>query len=246
MRRIEKRGEPPCLEGRRQELARICAEQGGRKPENRDWNPSGCAGPMRAALVAEQRGLCAYCMQTISPHGPLDYPAPQGNGGTRIEHFLPREDYAEDMYEWSNLLGACVGYYGRPGHWDETCDRAKKATLSPVHPCRFPPDVAALFTYRRAGTSSRLLLIESADAGGRAAIEVLNLNAQHLAERRREVQVRISREIAKQKDVRRQKSLLGSLLVAFTEPDARGTLPAFAPIGAQYVRRKLEALGGQR
>lgn len=71
---------------------------------------------LRISLVAEQRGLCCYCLQRIQPQ----------IGAMKIEHWHSRAPgrYPAEQLDYSNLLGACMGNQGQP--WDhQHCDTRK-------------------------------------------------------------------------------------------------------------------------
>ncbi|HUQ92644.1 MAG TPA: retron system putative HNH endonuclease [Bryobacteraceae bacterium] len=59
---------------------------------------------LRAALVAEQRGLCCYCLSRIRPTGQE----------MKIAHWHSRGKYPSEQLDYSNLLGACKGGEGQP------------------------------------------------------------------------------------------------------------------------------------
>ena len=57
---------------------------------------------LRVALVAEQHGLCCYCMCRID------------NGSMKIEHWHCRTNYPGEELDYRNLLAACPGGEGQP------------------------------------------------------------------------------------------------------------------------------------
>jgi uncharacterized protein (TIGR02646 family) len=67
---------------------------------------------LRASLVAEQRGLCCYCMCRIS----MDASA------MKIEHWQSKSRYPSQQLVYANLLAACLGGQGRA---DKHCDTRK-------------------------------------------------------------------------------------------------------------------------
>ena len=74
--------------------------------------------PMRKALLAEQEGLCAYCMKQIDV------------GAMKIEHHTAQTVDATGALDWSNLLGVCEGGAKGPRTL-QTCDTRKgNAALS--------------------------------------------------------------------------------------------------------------------
>ena len=69
---------------------------------------------LRRALVAEQRGLCCYCM------GPIRSDA----SAMKIEHWHCQEHYWDEQLVYRNLLAACVGGEGQPPR-KQHCDTRK-------------------------------------------------------------------------------------------------------------------------
>ena len=129
---------------------------------------------IRAALVAEQRGVCCYCTDRIKPT----------DADMKIEHRVPQRGPAGDAartLDWGNLLGACRGAVpnasGR-GAMTLHCDSSKAEQALPIDPTD-ASHVAAI-GYTRGGrvTSSR-------GEHQRAIDVVLNLNADALVARRR-------------------------------------------------------------
>jgi uncharacterized protein (TIGR02646 family) len=57
------------------------------------------ASQLRRVLVEEQFHICCYCNDSIKGES-LD---------TKIEHFLPKETYKEDIFNYLNLIAACNG-----------------------------------------------------------------------------------------------------------------------------------------
>jgi uncharacterized protein (TIGR02646 family) len=101
MRAIAKGNEPPCLT---QHRATAHSDYG-----NYQGKPA-----LRAALVAEQRGLCCYCTSRISADGQK----------MKIEHWQSQAGFPKQQLIYSNLLGACKG--GEGGHPNQRhCDTWK-------------------------------------------------------------------------------------------------------------------------
>ena len=69
---------------------------------------------LRNALVAEQRGLCCYCMGRIRP----------GANEMKIEHWRCQAHYPNEQLSYRNLLGACLGGEGKPSS-SQHCDTRK-------------------------------------------------------------------------------------------------------------------------
>lgn len=101
MRHIAKGNEPPSLTTHR--LSPHC-----------DYNNYAAKDDLRDALIREQRGLCCYCMGRI------------WNGTTtmKIEHWQCQAHHPAEQLNYRNLLGACLGGRGQPGHLQH-CDTRK-------------------------------------------------------------------------------------------------------------------------
>lgn len=130
---------------------------------------------LRNALVAEQRGLCCYCMGPIQPYA----------NKMKIEHWRCRSRYAQKQLDYSNLLGACMGGERKPREGErkprklEHCDTRK----ADADLCRNPADPAheieATLRYGLDGT------IESDDEVFNGELnEILNLNLAFLKNNR--------------------------------------------------------------
>jgi uncharacterized protein (TIGR02646 family) len=101
LRTIHKGPEPPSLTAHRQ-------------IRYSDYNNYADKDTLRRALVAEQRGLCCFCMgRTRSDHNSM-----------KIEHWKSQEHYSELQLDYHNMLGACRGNEGQP-YWLQHCDTKK-------------------------------------------------------------------------------------------------------------------------
>ncbi len=58
---------------------------------------------LRQSLVAEQRGLCCYCLSRIRP----------ASGEMKIAHWHSRGRHPDEQLAYKNLLGACLGNEGQ-------------------------------------------------------------------------------------------------------------------------------------
>lgn len=101
MRQIVKGAEPASLTAHR-------------RTPHCDYDNYGTKDDLRHALVAEQRGLCCYCMGRVQ------------NGPTimKIEHWRCQARYPGEQLNYRNLLGACLGGHGQPPHLQH-CDTRK-------------------------------------------------------------------------------------------------------------------------
>ena len=69
---------------------------------------------LRAALVADQRGLCCYCMCGITDQRET----------MKIEHWRSRSTFPDEELEFRNVLAACRGGEGQPLR-QQHCDTRK-------------------------------------------------------------------------------------------------------------------------
>ncbi len=249
---IDKQGEPVCLAGLRREAKRI-ESQTERPPTGDDWNPATCAAPIREALHAEQGGLCAYCMGRIKPHG---YRSELHRlGGMKIEHWRDRSTHPQRMYDWDNLLGVCGGEYRGASGLVEHCDTSRKAQPLRVNPgTRAPPRPEEAFEFKptppsaastkHSGPNHRGIWIHANDAEATRDIDLLNLNAKHLVGNRYGAIQEMRRTLARRqsKGEASIRDLLRKKLAVATQPGPNG-LPPFAPLIAQYIRKKMRAKG---
>lgn len=126
---------------------------------------------LRKSLVAEQGGICCYCMQRIRPNAQE----------MKVEHWACQTKNPTMQLVYSNLLGACPGGVGMPGRLQH-CDTKKgDADLSrnPANPAH------QIESFILCPASGR---IESDDARLQKEIdEVLNLNLPLLVRNRKAV-----------------------------------------------------------
>jgi len=126
---------------------------------------------LRASLVAEQQGLCCYCMQRIHPQV----------GSMKIEHWHCRDLYEAEQLNYANLLGACMGNEGQP-YKQQHCDTRKDNEELSRNPANPAHRVEEWVRYLGNGR------IESSDPQfDRELNEVLNLNLPFLVNNRKAV-----------------------------------------------------------
>jgi uncharacterized protein (TIGR02646 family) len=124
---------------------------------------------LRYALVAEQHGLCCYCMGRIH------------NDPTKmkIEHWKCQSRYPDDQVDYHNLLGACRGEEGRPSHLQH-CDTRKGNSDLKWNPADPDHGIESKLRYELDGS------IRSDDEEFDAQIkDVLNLNMPYLKNNRK-------------------------------------------------------------
>jgi len=147
MRAITKGAEPASLTQHR--LTQHC-----------DYDNYAAKDELRAALHAEQRGLCCYCMGRIR----VDADA------MKIEHWQCQANYADQQLVYRNLLGACLGGTGQPRD-KQHCDTRKGNDDIRWNPADPTHQIEARLKYDPDGT------IRSNDAEFDGQLnDVLNLN----------------------------------------------------------------------
>jgi len=256
VRTIDKRSEPPCLAELRREARRIETETG-RPSAGDDWNPGACGDSVRRSLHDEQGGLCAYCMGRIKPHG---YRSELHElGGMKIEHWDDRSSHPERMYDWDNLLGVCGGEYRGADGLVEHCDTSRGSAPLHVNPgTRSPPRPEDAFVFKptpppepdpdRPGPSHQRqgmwIHPRVHDSTEARDIETLNLNADHLVKNRHAAIEELRLALSKHGSLGEQavRSWLRRRIDTATRPGPSG-LPPFAPLIADYVRKKMRAKG---
>jgi len=127
MRAIAKGNEPACLTEHR---ANVPSDYG-----NYQGKPA-----LRAALVAEQRGLCCYCTCRIYADGQK----------MKIEHWRGQTNYPDLQLSYDNLLGACRGGEGEP-LVNQHCDTRKGSRDLMVNPSSLAPEIVNGIRYQANG-----------------------------------------------------------------------------------------------
>lgn len=124
---------------------------------------------LRKSLVAEQHGLCCYCMKRIAPIADK----------MKIEHCLSQEDYPDQQLNYRNLLGACKGGEGEPPE-GQHCDTKKGGRSLSFNPASSDFDNKTKIRFLSDGE------ILSSDAAIKQELnDVLNLNLDRLKTNRR-------------------------------------------------------------
>ena len=187
MRTIIKRGEPRSLIEHR--------AQCGSDP---DYANLPAKGDLRVSLVAEQRGICCYCMQRIRPN----------RDSMKIEHWHSQAHHRPEQLHYGNLLGACLGGIGQPKK-QQHCDTRKGDSSL----CRNPADARhSVEEFVHYGSSGEAWSQDR--AFDRELTEVLNLNLPLLVRQRREVLDGFVRAGRKRKDAQALQRLLDNLRAA--------------------------------
>ena len=157
MRAISKGSEPESLRKHR-------------NARHSDYGNYAAKDELREALVAEQRGLCCYCMGRIRPQ----------IGSMKIEHWQSQASRKRQL-DYGNLLGACLGGEGQPGYLQH-CDTRKgdrNLRWNPADPLHY---IEERIRYESDG------LISADDVDFNQQLnEVLNLNLRLLRNNRKGV-----------------------------------------------------------
>jgi uncharacterized protein (TIGR02646 family) len=125
---------------------------------------------LRTHLIAEQRGLCCYCLSRIRADP----------GKMKIEHWHSQEHYRTQQLDYSNLLAACMGHEGSPGR-DQHCDTRKANQDLSRNPANPMHRVEDLIQFRGDGQ-----IVSSDPAFDAELNSVLNLNVAFLKNNRKE------------------------------------------------------------
>lgn len=207
MRAIAKGNEPVSLtEHRAQEHSSYANYQG--KPA------------LRTALVAEQRGLCCYCMGRIIADGQR----------MKIEHWQSQAGYPQHQLDYGNLLGACLGGgAAKPG--DQTCDTRKGDLDLKWNPATPLHAIESRISYRNNGE------IRSNDPQFDGELDVvLNLNVPFLKNNRKGALEAVQKWWQIKRPSRNQ---VQARITKFD--NGIGDLEAFAPVAIWFLKRKLAA-----
>jgi len=175
---------------------------------------------LRASLVAEQRGLCCYCLSRI----------PTKLGKMKIEHWHSQEQpqYRDEQLVYSNLLGACMGNEGQPGK-QQHCDTKKgdrDLSRNPANPLHRVEDLV-----RFTGDGK----IASDDQAFNAELNnVLNLNVPFIVNNRKAtLDVWVTRERTW------TRTALEKELQDWNGESNNAELRAFCQVVVYYIRKRL-------
>ena len=142
-----------------------------RANEHSDFDNYGEKDELRASLVAEQRGLCCYCMCRI-----------RGQAGLmKIEHWRSQENYRDEQLDYGNMLGACMGGEGQPANLQH-CDTKKRDLDLRWNPANPEHHIESRLKYDPDGT------VRADDALFNVQLnQILNLNLASLKNNRKGV-----------------------------------------------------------
>lgn len=80
------------------------------------------------SLIAEQGGLCAYCMCRI--------PEKENGKGAYIEHIVPKSKNRNLDLEYRNMLAVCSGNRSMKNNRDKSCDASRGDKDLTLNPCK--------------------------------------------------------------------------------------------------------------
>lgn len=213
MRSIIKGKEPPSLVEHRKAVA---SSYGGYTKKNE----------LRAAIVAEQRGLCCYCTQRIRNE----------SGGMKIAHWRSQTVYPDQQLTYRNLLGACLGNQGKPRRLQH-CDTRQGNRDLKFNPADPTHQGKLSICFQSDGT-----IASGDDDFNRELNEVLNLNLPLLKNCRKGVLTAILEWWRSEKV--RLKGLVPKKKQLTRERDRRagasgGELEPYAPVAVWWLEQRL-------
>ncbi len=177
---------------------------------------------LRVSLVAEQRGICCYCMGRIR----------SASDAMKIEHWQCQSRHPTQQLVYRNLLGACLGGEGQP-RAQQHCDARKGDDDLKWNPAEPGHQIEVRVVYDPDGT------IRSANADFDGQLKtVLNLNLERLKGNRAAVLTGIldwwkaSRPVPRDRLEREMQRHAGV--------GTGGDLEPYSAVAVWWLRRKLE------
>jgi uncharacterized protein (TIGR02646 family) len=178
---------------------------------------------LRISLVAEQRGLCCYCLERILPQ----------IGAMKIEHWHSQAPgrYPAEQLDYTNLLGACMGNQGQ--RWNQQhCDTRKGERDFSRNPANAMLRIEELVRFLGNGR------IVSDDPNFDAELnEVLNLNAARLMNSRKAVLDTFKATLDKRGNLKR--ATLLKWLRDWNGESQAGELREFCQVVVYWLRKRL-------
>lgn len=179
---------------------------------------------LRESLVAEQRGLCCYCLSRIRPE----------IGAMKIEHWhsQAQQKYPEEQLAYRNLLGACPGNEGQP-RAAQYCDTRKGDNDLSRNPADPGHAVEQLIHFLSDGTivSTNLTFNQEID-------EILNLNVAYLKNQRKAALDSFLTSLHKRGEL--QQSTLERWLTDWNGESNTGELRPYCQVVVYWIRKRLK------
>ena len=178
---------------------------------------------LRESLVAEQRGVCCYCMTRLVAD-PI---------AMKIEHWQSKTRLRGRQLDYSNLLGACLGGEGKPPK-KQHCDTRKGDLDLSRNPADPAHDVERVIQYDSDGT------IRSTDPKFDSEInDILNLNhAPWLKDNRKAALTGFLSAGPKHGDW--DNSLLEKWLTEWSGDSSDGELEPYCQVVVYWLRKRLK------
>jgi uncharacterized protein (TIGR02646 family) len=176
---------------------------------------------LRRALVAEQRGLCCYCLGPIHPTADV----------MKIAHWHAQTTHPREQLHYRNLLGACRGGEGQPRRMQH-CDTYQADRNISKNPADPADRVETLIRYRSDGS------IASDDVRfDRELNDVLNLNMASLKNERKAVLAGFTDTIARRGQLER--ATLERWLRKWNGESDPGELQPFCQVVVYWLQKRL-------
>ncbi|WP_160715352.1 TIGR02646 family protein [Chitinophaga solisilvae] len=208
MRQITKIKEPNSLTKHRQQV-------------HADYDNYAEKDEVRNSTCTEQRGICCYCMGSISP----DF------NHMKIEHFKCQENFPKEQLKYYNLLGACKGNEGRPEK-EQHCDTFKGKKVLTFYPCDTKRNIGDMLEYNNDGS------ISSKNETLNSELEsVLNLNVSKLKAARKGVLDGFKETLLKRGAL--HKATLVRWLADWEGTSHQGNLKPYCMVVAYWIRKRL-------
>ena len=177
---------------------------------------------LRVSLVAEQRGLCCYCLSRIVA----------ASEKMKIEHWQSQTNFPDRQLHYPNMLGACLGAEGKPASFQH-CDTRKGDQHLSMNPADPNHDVERTLRYDRDGS------IRSTDPEFDREINlVLNLNIPILKSNRKRVLERFVNEAPRKGDW--SNSWIEKKLLEWSGNSDDGQLEPFCQVIVFWLRKRLK------
>lgn len=183
---------------------------------------------LQQSLCAEQFGLCAYCMNRITPET------------MKIEHFIPRSDKTsgkEKSLDYSNMLAVCDGgvkyneEYNLTGKENLSCDAYKGNKLLSLNPSVEHDYEQMKIRY----SSDGKIHSDSLNADFKDEIDsILNLNVLRLINMRKAAKMQV---IAYIKKTGKLTSAQKAEKIKALKTPVNGLLPAFYDVSVCFMEK---------
>lgn len=182
---------------------------------------------IRAALIEEQGGVCAYCNQRINNEADSN-----GKPKMKIEHWEPRNPNNE--MQWNNLFGVCLGNQGAPSKLQH-CDTKKANTPIQVSPLN--QALLNQIKYRANGE-----IFSENENLNKDLNETLNLNFTLLVNQRKAILTSIRSKLKRNFSTSRATAAFLNAEIRNWKERANGKFNPFCDIAVFYLNNKLRQI----